>query len=68
MRVCLIIEGAYPYIQGGMSNWVQQLMLSMPDVEFVVQSIAADRTNRKEFKYKIPPRLADSEKTAHVGS
>lgn len=61
MRVCLIIEGAYPYIQGGMSNWVQQLMLSMPDVEFVVQSIAADRTNRKEFKYKIPPNCLEIE-------
>lgn len=61
MRVCLIIEGAYPYIQGGMSNWVQQLMLSMPDVEFVVQSIAADRTNRKEFKYEIPPNCLEIE-------
>ena len=61
MRICLIIEGAYPYIQGGMSNWVQQLMLSMPDVEFVVQSIAADRSSHKEFKYKIPQNCLEIE-------
>ncbi len=61
MRVCLIIEGAYPYIQGGMSNWVQQLMLKMPDVEFVVQSIAADRTSHGEFKYEIPPNCLEIE-------
>ena len=54
MKVSLIVEGAYPYVNGGMSNWVQALMLHMPDVEFVVQSIAADRASNREFKYKIP--------------
>ena len=54
MRISLIIEGAYPYVNGGMSNWVQSLMLRMPDVEFVIQSIAAIRAETKEFKYKIP--------------
>ena len=54
MRVCLLIEGAYPYVNGGMSNWVQQLMLNMPDVEFIIQSIASTREQTKEFKYKIP--------------
>ena len=29
MKVCLIVEGAYPYVNGGMSNWIQQLMLYM---------------------------------------
>ena len=43
MRVCLIVEGAYPYVNGGMSNWIQQLMLYMKDTEFIVQSIAAKR-------------------------
>ena len=61
MRVCLIVEGAYPYIQGGMSNWIQQLMMSMPDVEFVVQSLAVDRSNRREFKYTIPPNCVEIE-------
>ncbi len=37
-----------------MSNWVQTLMLRMPEVEFVVQSIAATRSQTKEFKYTIP--------------
>lgn len=54
MRISLIIEGAYPYVNGGMSNWVQALMLRMPDVEFVIQSIAAVRAETKEFKYVIP--------------
>ena len=59
MRVCLIVEGAYPYVNGGMSSWIQQLMLSMPDVEFIVQSIAATRDDIKEFKYKIPDNVLE---------
>ncbi len=35
MKVCLIVEGAYPYVNGGVSSWMQGLMLAMPDVEFV---------------------------------
>lgn len=61
MRVCLIIEGAYPYVQGGMSNWVQQLMLSMPDVDFVVQTIAARRGEHRDLKYPIPPNCREIE-------
>ena len=59
MRISLIIEGSYPYVNGGMSSWAQQLMLSMPDVEFVVQSIAATRKETKEFKYKIPDNVVE---------
>ncbi|WP_287715349.1 GT4 family glycosyltransferase PelF [Blautia sp.] len=54
MRVCLIVEGAYPYVNGGMSNWIQQLMLYMKDTEFIVQSIAAKREETRSFKYQIP--------------
>lgn len=54
MKVSLIVEGAYPYVNGGMSNWVQSLMLRMPDVEFVIQSIAASRKIKQEIKYEIP--------------
>ena len=59
MKVCLLIEGAYPYVNGGMSNWVQNLMLRMPDTEFVVQAIAANRGETREFKYKIPENCSE---------
>ena len=59
MRVCLIVEGAYPYVRGGMSSWIQQLMLHMPDVEFIVQSIAATREDQREFKYEIPDNCTE---------
>ena len=58
MKVCLIVEGAYPYVNGGVSSWVQQLITSMPDVEFVVQTIAASPNKEAKFAYKIPENVS----------
>ena len=58
MKVCLIVEGAYPYVTGGVSSWVQQLICNMPDVEFVVQTIAAKPDSGQSFKYKIPQNVS----------
>ena len=59
MKVCLIVEGAYPYVNGGVSSWVQQLITSMPDVEFVVQTIAASPNENSKFVYKIPANVSE---------
>ncbi|MGJ3626645.1 DUF3492 domain-containing protein [Sphingomonas sp. MMS24-JH45] len=42
--VCLIVEGAYPYVVGGVSGWLQDLIENLPDVRFGVVAIKADDT------------------------
>jgi len=37
--VCLIVEGAYPYVSGGVSAWVHGLMRRQPDLKFCVVAI-----------------------------
>ena len=32
MKICLIVEGCYPYVVGGVSAWVQMLMQRMPNI------------------------------------
>ena len=34
MRICLLTEGSYPYVVGGVSSWVQMLMEGLPEYEF----------------------------------
>ena len=34
--VCLVLEGTYPYVRGGVSNWVHDLIRSLPDLRFAV--------------------------------
>ena len=40
LKVCFISEGSYPYVHGGVSNWVQMLIQNFPDIEFCVMSIS----------------------------
>src|SRR5687768_8165075 len=37
--VCLIVEGCYPYIRGGVSSWVDWLLRSQFDLSFQIVSI-----------------------------
>ena len=48
IKVCLIVEGAYPYIVGGVSIWLHQIITNLPHIDFVLWTIV---TKRKQ-KYK----------------
>ena len=58
MRICLIAEGSYPYVTGGVSNWIQTLVTSMPEHEFVLHTIGAHESQRGQFRYELPANLA----------
>ena len=34
--VCLILEGTYPFVRGGVSSWVHNLILGLPQVRFTL--------------------------------
>jgi len=52
--VCFIVEGSYPYIRGGVSEWVNKLITSMPDLQFSVLSIMPSPSYTREEHYQIP--------------
>ena len=37
--VCLIVEGCYPYVQGGVAGWIDWLMRSQPHLTFAVVAL-----------------------------
>lgn len=54
--VCLILEGTYPYISGGVSSWVHELILEQPHLNFCLVCLSPpghDKTHR----YKIPDNV-----------
>ncbi|MFA5528091.1 MAG: GT4 family glycosyltransferase PelF [Peptostreptococcales bacterium] len=57
MKVCMIVEGSYPYVVGGVSSWVHQLIASFPGIEFNIIAIITDRTLRGKFVYEFPENL-----------
>lgn len=57
MRICLLAEGSYPYIVGGVSAWIHMLIQGMPEHEFIIYAIGAEEKDRGNFKYKLPPNV-----------
>jgi len=57
MKVCIIAEGCYPYVVGGVSSWLQMILEGMPDVDFTVFTIAVDESQRGQFKYTLPANV-----------
>jgi len=55
----MIAEGCYPYVIGGVSGWVHNLIKLFPEIEFNLVSIVADRSYRGRFVYKLPDNLTE---------
>lgn len=54
--VALLLEGSYPYVAGGVSSWVQEMIASHPDLTFHGIALLSDR-QRRETRYTPPPNL-----------
>ncbi|WP_116654483.1 GT4 family glycosyltransferase PelF [Pelagibacterium sediminicola] len=54
--VCLIAEGCYPYVSGGVSSWIDWLMRSQPELSFSVLAILPTRPDGSP-RYPRPDNL-----------
>ena len=54
--VCLLMEGSYPYVAGGVSTWTHDLIKAHVDLTFHVVALVADRSPRK-FAYELPSNV-----------
>ena len=66
MRVCLICEGSYPFVPGGVSSWVQMLCTQFSDIEFVIWAIATTKGEMSEYAYPLPENVKEI-RTLYLG-
>ncbi|MCK4257999.1 MAG: GT4 family glycosyltransferase PelF [Halanaerobiales bacterium] len=57
--ICIIAEGSYPYITGGVSSWIHQLISELPDMNFKVLSLMPSNKEKLECHYDIPDNLKE---------
>lgn len=57
LKVCLILEGSYPYVFGGVSSWTHQYIKAMPDTEFILWCIGSKSENRGKYKFELPENV-----------
>ena len=44
MKVCFIAEGCYPYVVGGVSSWIHNMIRLFPNIEFLLVTVISDRS------------------------
>ena len=54
MKVCIVAEGCYPYVVGGVSGWINSMISTFYDIDFVVLAIISNRSQSGKFKYELP--------------
>lgn len=59
MRICLVLEGSYPYVYGGVSTWMHQVITDMPEHEFVLWVVGANAKDRGKFVYTLPENVKE---------
>ena len=58
MKVCIVAEGCYPYVVGGVSGWINSMIKAFPDMEFIVLAIVSNRSQRGKFVYELPENVS----------
>ena len=55
--VCIVLEGTYPYVKGGVSTWVHDLITSLPDLRFALVHVAPERGTYTRQVYSLPANV-----------
>jgi glycosyltransferase involved in cell wall biosynthesis len=56
-EICLLLEGTYPYVAGGVSTWVHQLLNACPEWRFAIFYIGGQRDQGAKFQYEVPANV-----------
>jgi glycosyltransferase involved in cell wall biosynthesis len=57
MDVLILCEGTYPYVRGGVSSWIHQLIKGMPDIKFGILFMGSLRSDYGDIRYELPENI-----------
>jgi glycosyltransferase involved in cell wall biosynthesis len=55
--VVMLLEGTYPYVSGGVSSWVHQIIRGLPELTFSIVFLGSTREAYGKMKYQLPKNL-----------
>ena len=59
--VMLLLEGTFPYVSGGVSSWVNQIIRGFPDLRFGLCFLGSRREDYDKMKYALPDNVVHIE-------
>lgn len=59
MRICLVLEGSYPYVRGGVSTWAHNYIQALDEHDFVLWCIGPEAKEKGNYKYEFPDNVVE---------
>jgi len=57
--ICILVEGTYPYVPGGVSAWIQALIRNLPQFTFCVVYVGSLPEARGKQVYQLPENVVE---------
>lgn len=57
----LLLEGTYPYVSGGVSSWVHQILRGFPDLTFALCFLGSRPEDYGAMRYELPANVVHLE-------
>jgi len=59
--IALLLEGTFPYVSGGVSSWVNQIIRAFPEIRFAVVFLGSRAEDYGNIKYALPDNVVHFE-------
>ena len=59
--IALLLEGTYPYVSGGVSSWVHQIIRAFPEFSFALVFVGSRPQDYGEPRYSLPANVVHAE-------
>jgi len=59
--VCMLLEGTYPYVRGGVSSWIHQMISGLPEISFSIIFIGGTPGSYTKRQYQMPANVVHFE-------
>ena len=59
--IALLLEGTFPYVSGGVSSWVNQIIRAYPEYTFAIVFLGSRREDHGKPKYELPANVVHFE-------
>ena len=59
--IALLLEGTFPYVSGGVSSWINQIVRAYPEYRYAIVFLGSRRSDYNGFKYELPANVVHFE-------
>ncbi|MBE0622484.1 MAG: GT4 family glycosyltransferase PelF [Burkholderiales bacterium] len=59
--IALLLEGTYPFVSGGVSSWVHQIIRAFPEFSFALVFVGSRPEDYAEPRYELPANVVHAE-------